>query len=329
MEIKKLLYDLTKSHTAAHVNFAAKNAAAVLKEFSKVEIFDNYITATVGSGEKTLMLEAHIDQVCFIVTKVYDDGFLRVSSVGAIDARALPAARVKIYGKEEISGVFTSVPPHIKKEGSAIELDGLFIDTGLTSVKDLISEGDLVFFDTEPTELKNNRFCAAGLDDKAGVTAIISAFSEIAKLNLNLTTTLVLTFGEELGLRGATVSAFKLNPDCCIAVDVSFGDFEGVPSYKTSPLGSGTMIGISPVLNRNIYTKLQSIAKENNIPFTLEVMGGKTGTDADVISISKSGIPTGLISIPLRNMHSAVEVVSLEDISATAKLITLFAKEVL
>lgn len=329
MDIKNLLLSLTKTHSAAHILGSLNEAEKFLNGFSEVFVKDQYLIAEIGKEyNKALMLEAHIDQVCFIVTKVYDDGFLSVSPVGSIDARLLPATEVKIYGKKTIKGVFTSVPPHIKKDDSPPEIDTLFVDTGICNPKELICAGDLAFFDTIPTELKNNCFTASGLDDKAGATAVIMAFYEIAKKKIPLHTILVLCFGEELGLRGATVASFATKCDCAIAVDVSFGECEGVAAHKTAKLGSGTMVGISPILNRDIYKTLQRLAKENNIPFTNEVMGGKTGTDADIISVSKGGIPTGLLSIPLKNMHSPVEVVNIDDINSTSRLLVEFAKEV-
>ncbi len=329
MDIKNLLTALTKTHSAGHIDYSLKKAIEVLKPVSKVTVYDQYITAETNIDcLPSLMLEAHIDQVAMIVTSVYDNGFLRVSPVGSIDARLLPATRVKVYGKEVLSGVFTSVPPHIKKDDSAFDFDSLYIDTGILGLEKIVSKGDLAFFDSEPTSLLNDNFCAAGLDDKAGATAVISAFLEIAQLNLPIHTTLCLTFGEELGLRGGTVAAFNGDYDLAISVDVSFGECEGVAPHKTAKLGSGAMVGISPVLNREISNTLKDICEKENIPYTLEVMGGRTGTNADVISVSKGGIKTGLVSIPLKNMHSPVEIVNLNDIEAVSKLLTLFAKEV-
>lgn len=328
MDIENLLYDLTQTHSAGHINFSATVLKKVLEKCSKVTLNDSYLKAEVGeSFQKSVMLEAHLDQVAMIVTCVYDSGFLRVSPVGAIDGRILPATPVLIYGKEILKGVFTSIPPHLKKEDVTPNFDNLFVDTGNLNAKNLISEGDLVFFDYPPAKLANNRFAASGLDDKAGCACAVSAFCELARLNLPIHITLMLSMGEELGLRGAAVGAYKEIADSCIAVDVSFGNHPEIPSHKTAPLGSGAMIGISPILSKRIYTALLNIAKENNIPFSTEVMGGKTGTDADVISITKGGIPTALLSIPLRNMHCPLEVVDLKDLNAVTKLLVNFVKE--
>lgn len=329
MDINKLLTDLTKVHTAGHINSAAEVAVNTLQSFSDVTVFENYITAEIGKKfKKSLTLEAHIDQIAMIVTEVFDNGFLRVSPVGGIDSRFLPATPVKIYGKKVLDGVFTSQPPHLKKGDVMPDFDNLYVDTGDKNARDLVSAGDLVFFDFAPAPLLNNRFSAVGLDNRAGCATVIKAFEEISKLNLPLNVKLILTYGEEISLRGAKVAFFAADTDSALVVDVSFGDFADIPEHKTAKLKSGTMIGISPILCRDVYKKLEEIAKDRNIPYTLEVMGGRTGTDADVVSVSKSGVKTGLLSIPLRNMHTPVEIIDIDDVIATADLICEYAKEV-
>ena len=126
---------------------------------------------------------------------------------------------------------------------------------------------------------------------------------------------------EELGTRGARTSAFACDASEAIALDVSFGDAPDVSPLKCGKLGSGVMVGVSPILNRKISNKLISLAEENNIPHQKEVMGGATGTDADVISITKSGYPCGLLSVPLRNMHTPCEVVDIKDAESIVDLL--------
>ena len=132
---------------------------------------------------------------------------------------------------------------------------------------------------------------------------------------------LCLSEQEELGTRGAKSATFSIFPDEAVAIDVSFGDAPDVAPTKCGKLGGGAMIGISPILNRKISDKLSDIAKENDIPYQFEVMGGTTGTDADVITITKSGVPCGLLSIPLRNMHTPAEVVDTKDIASVCDIL--------
>lgn len=326
MDLKNLLIDLASSEGVGYLDNVSKVAKKQLEEFSKVTKTENCLMAEFGEGDYTIMLEAHMDEVAMIVTEIFDDGFISVSPVGSIDARLLPAQPVKIYGKEVVSGTFTSVPPHLKSESSVPNFDDCKIDTGDKNIGEKISLGDLVLFDAPAIELKGGRITGKALDNRAGMAAVITAAKKIASQNLKNKVVLLFPTGEEVGLRGAKVSAYNTPADECIVVDVSFGDCPEVPSSKTAKLGSGAMIGISPVLDKNIYKKLEQTAKEMGIPYTLEVMGGTTSTDADVISLTRSGIPTGLISIPLRNMHTPCEVADINDINAVANLIAAYTE---
>ena len=326
MDLKNLLIKLASSEGVGYMDTVADIAVRQLSPFSKVTKTDNCLMAEFGEGDYTIMLEAHMDEVAMIVTEVFDDGFLSVAPVGSIDARLLPAQPVKIYGKQTVSGTFTSVPPHIKNEDSVPSFDTCKIDTGDMAIGEKVSQGDLVLFDAPAIELKNNRISGKALDNRAGMAAVIMAAKKIATQNPKSNVVLLFPTGEELGLRGARVSAYDIPADECIVVDVSFGDCMEVPASKTAKLGSGAMIGISPVLDKNIYNKLKRLAKENDIPFTLEVMGGATSTDADVITLTRSGIPSGLISIPLRNMHTPAEVVDINDVKAVANLIAAYVE---
>ena len=325
MDLKNLVTELANATGIGHINEVTTVAEKYLAEFSKITENSNYLLAEIGKGENAIMLEAHMDEVGMLVTEVCDDGFLSVTNVGSIDTRLLPNQPVKIYGKELISGVFTSLPPHLGS-GEVSTFDNIQVDTGRKDIADIVSVGDYLVLDSKPTSLLGDRITSKALDNRTGMAAVIAAGEEIAKLNLPFKVILLFPTGEELGLRGARVAAYDKKISKCISVDVSFGDCPDVPPSKTAPLGSGAMIGISPVLNRDIYKKLEVIAKENEIPYTLEVMGGTTSTDADVISLNQSGIPTGLVSIPLRNMHTPCEVVDLNDVKAVADLLVAYVK---
>ena len=257
MDLKNLLITLASSEGVGYMDTVADIAAKQLSPFSKVTKTDNCLMAEFGEGDYTIMLEAHMDEVAMIVTEVFDDGFLSVAPVGSIDARLLPAQPVKIYGKQTVSGTFTSVPPHIKNEDSVPSFDTCKIDTGDMAIGEKVSQGDLVLFDAPAIELKNNRISSKALDNRAGMAAVIMAAKKIATQNPKSKVVLLFPTGEELGLRGARVSAYDIPADECIVVDVSFGDCMEVPASKTAKLGSGAMIGISPVLDKNIYNKLK------------------------------------------------------------------------
>ena len=327
MDLTKLITDLAAADGIGHIDNVKEVAKRYLSPFSKITDTENYLLAEIGEGETEIMLEAHLDEVGMIVTEITDDGFLSVTNVGSIDTRFLPSMPVKIYGKEVVKGVFTSVPPHLKKGDATPDFDACQIDTGRKNIGEIISLGDYVLFDYEPLQLLNNRISSKALDNRTGMAAVIAAGEKIAKAKLPFKVSLLFPTGEELGLRGARVGAYGNTAKKCIVVDVSFGDCPDVPASKTAKLGSGAMIGVSPILSRDIYKKLESIAKQKEIPYTLEIMGGTTSTDADVITLTKEGIPAGLVSIPLRSMHTPCEVVSVNDVEATANLLAEFVKE--
>ncbi|MBO5105295.1 MAG: M42 family peptidase [Clostridia bacterium] len=326
MDLTKIITDLASAEGIGHIETAKEVAKSYLSKFAKITDTENYLLAEIGEGDTEIMLEAHLDEVGMIVTEITDDGFLTVTNVGSIDTRFLPSMPVKIYGKEVIKGVFTSVPPHLKKGDAVPDFDACQIDTGRKDIGEIISLGDYVLFDAEPLALLGDRITSKALDNRVGVAAVIAAGEKIAEAKLPFKVSLLFPTGEELGLRGARVGAFNCTAEKCISVDVSFGDCPDVSPLKTAKLGSGAMIGVSPILNRDIFKRLEALAKENEIPYTLEVMGGTTSTDADVISLTKSGIPCGLVSIPLRNMHTPCEVVDVKDVRAVSDLLVAFVK---
>ena len=321
-ELKKLLPALSKAACIGHHRQAMETAAGYLKEFSEVTLTPNGLRAAINrNSDYTLLLEAHIDEIGMIVTGVYDDGFLSVSPVGSVDGRFLPSTPVTVLGKEPVRGVFTSIPPHLKKEEETPGFDNCFIDTGNPEIKELVSPGDYALLEADPVLLANGRMTGKALDNRAGVAAVIAAAEKIARSNCPVNTVLLFPTGEELGCRGARTEVFATSADESISVDVSFGDCPDVPPHKTAPLDSGAMIGLSPVLSRGIYQRLAQVAEAFEIPHTREIMGGTTSTDADVIALTGTGIPAGLISVPLRNMHTPCEVISLRDVEAVAELI--------
>ena len=323
MDIKELLLQLMQTPGVAFKNDIFKVISNAVQDFAEVYVNDNYLAADFGDKSKpAVLLEAHTDRICAVVTEVFNDGFLKVAPVGSVDGRFLPASSVTVYGHNgvKIFGVFTSVPPHIKKDNVTPSFDVCYVDTGVKNIENSVFVGDYVFF-TPSATLVNNRVFGTALDNSAGVAAVISAGKAIYEAGSAEHIKMLFPLGEELGLRGAVVGAFAATAEYALCVDVSFGSQPGVSPQESKKLNTGAMIGISPVLNKKIYSSLKDTAISENISHTFEIMSGKTGTDADAISISKSGIPTGLISIPIRNMHTPVEVADIRDIEAVAKLI--------
>jgi len=323
MDIISTLKELSNSTYIGHHNDAIKIAEQMLGDFSKKErSAGNTAFYFKGKKDKTFLLEAHIDEIGFVVTEVFDSGFLRVSTAGGFDLRALPSHRIIVHGKKKVSAVFTSIPPHLSKDEAVFDdIDKLYLDTGLgDKAKSLISVGDFATYDTQATELLGTRITGKSLDNRAGVTTLL-AVAERISANCGYNVILLFCNGEEIGTRGAITSAFALDADEAICVDVSFGDFPGVGAAESGKLGAGPMIGCSPILDRNMFARLCELAENKGISYQREIMSGRTSTDADMVSVSKSGIPTALISIPLRNMHTDCELCDTADIASAAELI--------
>lgn len=325
MDIKELLKELTLSFSIGHINGAREIIGRVVSPCAETEKIGNQglIATLKGESEKTLLIDAHIDEVGFVVTNIDENGFLTVSNCGGIDLRQLPAKQVVIHGKERVKGVFISTPPHLSKGSEKYsDLGKIKIDSGLyDKAENLISVGDFVTFDGEFFSLGENRVVSKSLDNRVGCAVLTLLAERLHGKKLPVNVKLLFSESEELGLRGARTAAYGIKAEEAVIVDVSFGDAPDVKAQDSSPLGSGVMIGASPVLSRKITRTLEDIAKENGIPFTNEIMGSTTGTNADVISIVKEGIPCGLASIPLRNMHTDCEIVDLRDVLATVDLL--------
>ena len=325
MSIKDTLFALTSTDSIGNLTAARDKAFELMSEYAKCEKSDS-LTVTgflKGGSDYTLMLDAHIDQVGFIVTNVDDKGFLTVEKAGGTDIRSLPARRVTVHGKEKISAVFCSTPPHLasgeKEYGDITEIK---LDTLLGSkAKDLISLGDYVTYENEPCELRNGRVLGRSFDDRAGVACLIEIAKRLSGKKLPFNVTFVMSDGEELGLRGIRPASFRVNPNEAIAIDVSFGDGLGICPEESAKLGSGAMVGASPALDRGITNKLLNIAKEKNIPATTEVMSGHTGTNADMIGVNREGVRTCTVSVPIRNMHTDVEILDIKDLESVCNLI--------
>ncbi len=295
-----------------------------------VDVLGNVIGWRHGKKEglPTLMLEAHIDEIGFVVTGVDEHGFLKVNACGGVDNRVLTAAEVTVYGDRPYAGLFCSVPPHLGG-GDLPEIKDRGIDVGMTSeqAKAHIPVGTPVSFRKEYKELLGARVTATSLDDRAGVAAILHCLELLKDEELSVNLAVLLSVQEELGMRGAGVAAFAVAPQVSVSVDVSFAASPVEVGLAVAKLGEGPMIGVSPSLNSDLSRRLVSLAKEQNIPFQYEGMGGSTGTNADKIGLVRGGVKTALISVPLRYMHTPVEVADVTDIENTARLMAAFVKE--
>lgn len=302
----------------------------ILKSYGEVAVDSmNNVFCTFGEGYHFL-LDAHMDEIGFVVTEITEDGFIKFDKCGGIDTRPLPAYEVSVWGKEEIRGIISTLPPHLQSaedEKKAPDLKSLAIDTGYTKeqLDNRVSLGDRITFKRNFTPLINNYISASCLDDRSGICAILLALDKLKNLPCKIT--VMFSSQEEVGTRGAKIGPFAKNVDEAISVDVSFAYTPGCDKNECGEISKGAMIGFSPVLDRLISQKLISVAEKNSIPYQCEIMSGRTGTNADVISVNSCGIKTALISIPEKYMHQSVEVVDPADIRAAADLISAYITE--
>lgn len=334
MDIIKTLIELCKAHGVSGDEHNAGNAAKkLLCEYMDdvtVDSFGNVYGETKFGGEKKILLDAHIDQIGFIINYVTEDGFLKFSSVGGIDHRLLPAQEVIVLAPSvDIRGVITSIPPHLSADSNkAPAIDELYIDVGYDSeqAKSKIPLGTRAVFCTEPTELLGGRIASSAVDDRAGIVTILRALELVGK-DSKYDISVAFSCMEETGESGAKITSYNADCDLAIAVDVSFANAKGEDKNKCGDMEKGAMIGISPTLSRDLSGALIKVAEKNKLPYQTEVMSDVTGTDADAIGVSRGGVMTATVSVPIKYMHTPVEVVSVLDIENSARLIAEFLRE--
>ncbi len=309
-----------------------------LKKYVKsLNIFDEIDTTSVGSfygmircGKKDaplLLCDAHLDTVGFVVTEVCDGGFLKIAPIGGIAAKILSAAEVNIYGKKTIRGVFGSKPPHLQEPGESekkMEVTDLCIDTGLPldELKKIVRVGTPVGFPCNLQKLIGDNLAGAGFDDRLCGAAILRALMMLDKSKLNVDVAFQFSGNEETGYKGAMTTAYRLDPDKAIVIDVTHAYVPGAPKTRDHiRAGQGTDICFSPQTNRAFTKFAVSVAKREDLPYQLSAAPGRTGTNSNAVQTTRNGIPTLLMSIPLKNMHTMSEIVNMNDALNTAKLL--------
>jgi len=277
-------------------------------------------------GAKKLLLDAHIDEIGFIVTG-HEEGFLKFSPIGGINPRALPAACVNVLIDPPVFGVVGVLPPHVLKSedtNRAVKIEDLSIDVGMSqdAVTEAIPLGTPIVVAQKARRLGEKCIAGKALDDRAGVVSLLRAMELIGDAKLNIDLYVMASVQEEVGVRGAVPAAYGVNPDWSIIVDVGFAKTPDMKApERQQTLGGGVMICRGPNMNKQLTEQVVSLAKAQDIKYQIEVEpGGNSGTNARAIQISRGGVATALLSIPLKYMHSPAETVSVDDIETTAKL---------
>jgi endoglucanase len=284
-----------------------------------------------GTGEtprRSVMLSAHMDAIGLMVTRIVD-GFLHIMSVGGVDPRVLPGQPVTVHGREELPGVVIPTPIRLlpsKYQSAPIPLEHLLVDTGLTAdeVNRLVRPGDLVSFAQDPLETASETVCGHTLDNRASVAAVTVCLEELQKRPHLWDAWAVATVQEEVTLGGAYTSGFQLHPTVAVAIDVTFASSPGTPDHRSYGLGDGPCLGWGPNIHPALYKAFKELAEKLEIPHQTEAMPGFSGTDAVALQVAAGGSPAMVVSIPLRYMHTPVEMVSLKDIRRTGRLLAEF-----
>ena len=279
-----------------------------------------------GAGPK-VMVSAHVDEIGMMVSDICDNGFVKFSPIGGIDKRNMLAQEVTIHGRQKVYGVIGIKPPHLTSAADrqkAVELRDMSIDTGMpkANLEELVRIGDIITLNQSITELQNGKLTGRALDNTAGIAAMYCAMKNLKNYNHKHDLYFVASAQEEVGMRGAATAAYTIKPDIAIVIDVNHGRAAGMAEYETSKLGDGPAIGVGPNINRKMFEGLKKAAVKNNTKYQVDVLPFMTGTDASAIQITEGGCLTGLLSIPLKYMHSTVEVVSISDIENCGKLIS-------
>lgn len=278
-----------------------------------------------NSAGKRVMLAAHMDEIGLIVTRL-EQGFLRFAPVGGVDLGALPAQEVTVHGRADLPGLIASRPPHVlslEERGKPFTQAELFIDVGLSAdaLAESVSVGDFISVRSSCIRLGTGHATGKALDNRVSVVVLLQALRLLQRRSHAWDIYAVATVQEEIGLRGAKTATFQVAPDVGIALDVAYGEQPGATADEAIPMGTGPAIGLGPNLHPVLGELLVNTAERNEIPYTKEVLPGNTGTDAWAMQVSQSGIPTALISVPIRNMHTPAESVALKDIERSARLL--------
>lgn len=336
LELKNVIFDLSSADgVSGEESCAAQCALKYLKNYTdNCFIKNGNVIGNFGdrkNGTPHILIDAHIDQVGLIVTNIYESGFIGFSNVGGIDRRLLPAQQVCIHGKKKLAGVVCSTPPHLSGGDNKInKIEDFYIDTGMSfeAVSNIVEPGDRITFASMPKKILNDRITGPALDDRSGVASILYALELLRNQKYECSFSVVFSAQEELGERGAKIAAFDIDPDIALAVDVSFAYCLGDREYECGKMGQGPMIGISPSLSREISDKLIEISKNENIPYQLEVMNGLTSTNADQFSVNRTGCKACTVSIPLKYMHTPSEIIQIDDVENTGRLIAAYIRSV-
>lgn len=292
----------------------------------------NLIAFLPGEGSEPrpkIMVATHMDEIGLIVNQIERGGFLRFAQLGGFDPRTLLGQEVVVHGREKCLGIIGSKPPHLstpEEREKAIPMQDLFIDLGMSgeTVRKLIRVGDVITVARKSMRLQNGFVAGKSLDNRASIAAMLEGLQELKRLHVQADVYAVATVQEEVGIRGAITSTYGIHPDIGIAVDVAHASMPGVAADLGMKMDGGAVIHNGPNIHRDLFARFRDTAVREGIPVQMRFLQGPTATDGFAMQISREGIPTGVLSIPLRYMHTSVETLCYRDIERTGKLLAHF-----
>ncbi len=285
-------------------------------------------------GAKTILLDAHFDTIGFIVTQICEGGFLKVAGIGRTAEKNLSASEVWIYGKQIIPGVFASKPPHLQEPGESekkMELSSFSIDTGLSkeALEEIVRIGTYVGFKSDTERLLGDVIVSPSFDDRICAAAHLRALELLGDEDPGINIAVQFSAREEQGYQGARTTAYRLNPDIAIVMDVGHAYVPGAPERRKSvQIGKGCILSYAPQTNRAFTTMAEATAEEEGISIQLLAEPGRTGTNSNAVQTVRNGVPVCLISVPLKNMHTANEIADLRDVMAASQLVAALIRKI-
>ncbi|MCA9790454.1 MAG: M42 family metallopeptidase [Candidatus Eremiobacteraeota bacterium] len=340
-DAREFLQRLVESHGAPGyeegVQKLFRNRIAPVCSEVRTDVLGSVIGVRNPGKKPRILFDGHSDEIGFLVRYIDDTGFLFVAPSGGWDTEVVVSQRVLVHtSKGPLSGVFGKKAIHLmdaEERKKKSELHQLWVDIGAADgeqAKKLVEIGDFVTMDAPFTEVLEGRAVAKSFDNRAGIFVVSETLRGLNK-SLKASVYGVSAVQEEIGLRGAKAAAYSIDPDIGIAIDVTHAvDHPDANKRKVGDLrlGKGPVICRGPNINPKVFARLVEVARKKKIPYQVEADGRGTGTDANVIQLTRAGVATGLVSIPLRYMHNPCEMLALEDLDNTVKLLVAFAQSV-
>lgn len=345
MDVAALLKQL--SQTPGISGHEVEIRSVVLREWgrwaaeTRVDKMGNALAVLRGADRaaaprRSIMLATHMDEIGLMVAGI-KHGFLHVVAMGGVDARILPGQEVivhtqrGVHGRRDLPGLIASTPPHLLKPADRRKvalLDQLWIDVGLPArqVNQLVQVGDLISLRRSVLELKNGLLAGKAFDNRASVSAVAVCLEQLQQVRHHWDVLAVATVQEEVDLLGAATSAFALQPDVAITIDVTFAMQHNADDVETFALDKGPTINVGPNMHPRMVEGLRAAARRLELETRLEPLTGNSGTDGWAIQVAREGIPTGIVAIPIRSMHTPVETVAIADIERTGRLLAEFIR---